>query len=410
MKEMYNDEYMKNYGGGDLEQINFVEDIDEIEGQTKWMTIPLKGAVVKNIIGPLFADKLLEEYNIYGNSIEAVMSTVTDGSAMGYETGSQFMVGIPDRSTGKIIYYLLSMTGFMQLVSMIGSSCPAFFRRNNEKKEEDLNYDLGTVGDKEIQVQVVGDKIQTAHSSAYVILKKNKMLYGITDILNEKYEDYEFLGGTYSHSGITAKWAFPKQAKEIRNLYEKAVEKKAGCRAPLFDEAVPVVRFCTSDVGDSSASIGAYLSSPSGLFIKIGTLVKTYHKGKSCEQDVIDACEGMFSKFRDMVETMAKLVDIKIENPVNTMLNVGMSVCGLYRTQLVKAVEEYKEMYGDEPENVTADDVFYVLQRALANMRILDKSSEVKIEDCEEALMRLLSPNFSWSTYDTTVITVNATA
>lgn len=408
MRKIYDDEYQKKYAGGDIEQINFVEDIDEIEKQTKWMTVPLKGATVKNIIGPLFADQLLDQYYIYGNNIDAIMSTVTDGTAMGYEPGSQFMVGIPDKRTGKMVYYLLSVTGFLQLVNMIGSSCPAFFRRNNEKKEEDLNYDLGTVGDKEIQIQIVGDKIQTTHSSSYVILKKNKMLYGITDMLDEKYEDYRFLGGTYSHSMVTAEWAFPKQAEEIRELYLKATEKKAGDMSHLFDTAVPVIRFCTSDVGDSSASIGAYLSSECGLFIKIGTLVKTYHKGKSTEQDVIDACENMFSKFRDMVEAMSKLVDVKIENPIPTMLNVGMSVCGLYRTQLIKAVEEYKETYG-EAETATADDVFYVLQQALANMRLLEKTGADKIEDCEEALMRLLSPTFSWSTYDTSVITVNAT-
>ena len=105
---------------------------------------------------------------------------------------------------------------------------------------------------------------------------------------------------------------------------------------------------------------------------------------------------------------MAELVNIDIANPINCMLNAGLGACALNKVHLLKAIEEFKDMYGDEPEDVTANDIFYVLQRALYNMRIDEKIGEAKIEDCEESLLKLLSPSFSWDSYDSTVISVNA--
>jgi hypothetical protein len=103
---------------------------------------------------------------------------------------------------------------------------------------------------------------------------------------------------------------------------------------------------------------------------------------------------------------MAELVKKNIENPIVCMINAGLGVCNLNKSHLLKAIEEYKDMYGDDAE-ATANDVFYVLQRALYNMRLSDKISDTKCEDCEEAMLKMLSPSFSWETHDTSIISVN---
>lgn len=405
-----NDGYVKVYAAGDaVAQIDFLEDIHEIEGKTKWLRGKIANTAVKNIdIGPILAPTLLEENKIYGNDLEAVLSTMTDGTAMGYEAGSRFMY-LWEAEGQEKMYYLLSQKAFESLAGITGSDCPAYRRRSDSKKESELNYDLSTLPEsKEILVQVseLTNKINNIHIGWYNVFRKDKILYGITDIFDEKYPGYEFEGGAYSHAGVFAKWSFPDQSEEILKLYEGTIAKKAPKIS--FADAIPVVSFYTSDSGENAATIGAYLEEDGKYRMKIGNLVKVYHKGETSEQDVIDAAGDLFAKFRDLIAAMAELVNIDIANPINCMLNAGLGACALNKVHLLKAIEEFKDMYGDEPEDVTANDIFYVLQRALYNMRIDEKIGEAKIEDCEESLLKLLSPSFSWDSYDSTVISVNA--
>lgn len=403
-----NDNFVQNYPGGDaVAQIDFLEDIHDIEQKTHWLRGKIANTAVKCIdVGPIMAPVFLDSHKIYGNDIDALISTMTDGSEMGYEAGSRFMYSWAPEG-GDRMYYLLSQKAFESLANIAGSDCPAYRRRNDAKKAEELNYDLTTLPEaKEILVQVsdLTNKINNIHIGWYNVFRKDKMLYGITDTFDEKYRGYEFLGGTYSHAGISAKWAFPDQAEEILELYEGTIAKKSPVIS--FADATPVISFYTSDSGESTATLGAYLEKENYYRMKIGNLVKVYHKGETSEQTVIDAAGDLFAKFRNLMEAMAELVKIDIENPINCMLNAGIEVCGLNKSHLLKAIEEYKDMYGEESE-ATANDIFYVLQRALYNMRLDAKVGDVKCEDCEEALLKLLSPSFSWESYDTSIISVN---
>ena len=404
-----NDDYVRRYPAGDaVAQLDFLEDIHDIESETKWLRGKIYNTAVKCInCGPLFAGQLLKDHKIYGNDEEAVLSTITDGSAMGYSAGSQFMYSWAPDDEGRQ-YYLLTQQAFDALAGLAGSDCPAYRRRTNERKESELNYDLTTLPEgKEILVQVSSlvNKITNIHIGWYNVFRKDKLLYGITDIFDEKYHGYEFKGGIYSHSGIYAKWAFPDQAEEILELYEGTIAKKAPLMS--FEDAVPVVSFYTSDSGETAATLSAYLEKDNYYRMKIGNVVKVLHKGETSEQTVIDAAGDLFAKFKDLVAAMAALVNININYPIPCMLNAGIAVCGLNKNHLLKAIEEFKDMYGEDPDGVTGNDIFYVLQRALYNMRLDDKVGEAKTEDCEEALLKLLSPTFSWDSYDTSVISVN---
>lgn len=407
-EEFKNDNYQKVYPAGDaVAQIDFLEDIHEIESKTHWVRGKIYGTQIKFIDeGPITAPSYLSRHKIYGNDLDSLMSTMTDGTALGYEAGSRFMYSWTPEGKERM-YYLLSEKAYNSLVGLVGSECPAYRRKTRPEQAESLNFDLGTLPEKKqiiAQVSELTKKINNIHADWYNVFRKDKMLYGITDKFDEQYSGYQFLGGTYSHSGISAKWAFPDQAEDILKLYETTVSKKAPVVS--FEDAMPVVSFYTSDSGESTATLCAYLEKENCYKMKIGNIIKIYHKGETTEQTVIDAAGDLFAKFKDLVSAMAELVKKNIENPIVCMINAGLGVCNLNKSHLLKAIEEYKDMYGDDAE-ATANDVFYVLQRALYNMRLSDKISDTKCEDCEEAMLKMLSPSFSWETHDTSIISVN---
>ena len=176
-----------------------------------------------------------------------------------------------------------------------------------------------------------------------------------------------------------------------------------------FSDAVPTMVFYTSESGETAATLGAYLEKDGKYRMKIGSIVKSYHKGETKEQDIVDAAGDVFARFRDLVAAMAELINIPIENFVNCILNIGIGVVGINKIHVNKAVEEMKDMYGETPTDMTANDVFYALQTALFNQRMTGKS-DTRCDDIEEALLKLLSPNFSWETHDTSVLDVNTGA
>ena len=408
----FNDNFEKFYAGGDaVAELDFCEDLKEIFGNKKWVRVKLGDLVFKDIscVGPLFAQsEILDKYNVYGNSLDAVFATITDGSELGYAAGSQMMVGVMDN--GKVEYHLLSTKAAEAISGFIGSDCPGYRRASVSRKVERLTEDIETSSDKkEVLFQISSDttKFDNAHGGSYVAINPAKAVYGIRDILEEKYPDYEFKGGYYSHSVISAKWAFPNQADEILEIYKDYVEKKSP--AMDFSDAVPTMVFYTSESGETAATLGAYLEKDGKYRMKIGSIVKSYHKGETKEQDIVDAAGDVFARFRDLVAAMAELINIPIENFVNCILNIGIGVVGINKVHVNKAVEEMKDMYGEKPTDMTANDVFYALQTALFNQRMSGKS-DTRCDDIEEALLKLLSPNFSWETHDTSVLDVNTGA
>lgn len=400
----FNDNYSKVYERGDaVSQIEFLEDINDIFQKKQWIELDINDTFPVAISdGPLFANQILTDYNIYGDNLDAVLSTITDGSSMGYEKGSQVMLGHRKGSTK--VYYLLSQKAYDAYVGLVGSECTAFRRKGVEQQVKSLNEDIATLPKKKgmlLQLNSGDCKGDASHGSNYNPLNPPKMLYGLTDKFEEKYPGYSFEGGGYiEHSIVWAKFAFPEQAEDILSLYDKKIAEKT----PLFDlsDAVPTVSFYTSEAGETAATLSAYLEKDNKYRIKIGSIVKVYHKGKSTENDVIEAADEIFAKFRDLAASVAELIKIDIDNPINAMLNIGLGPVGLNKLQLLSAIEEFKDLYGEEPEGVTAQDVFYTLQRALYNMAQKDS----KIEDKEESLLKLLAPGFSWETYDSSVLTV----
>lgn len=412
MRKEYNffdDSFCKIYKGGDaVAELDFCEDLKEIFANKKWMRVPIGKLSFKDLTfaGPMFAQQeILDKYDVYGASLDALYATMTDGSEMGYAAGSQMMMGIRD-DRGNIKYYLLSQNAARAISGLVGSDCPGYRRAIVPNKVKRLMEDVNTSSEKkEILLQISSDttKVDNAHGGSYVEINPSKAVYGIRDILEEKYPDYEFKGGYYSHSIIAAKWSFPNQAEEILKIYKDYAEKKSTVMD--FSDAIPTMVFYTSESGETAATLGAYLEKDGKYRMKIGSIVKSYHEGKTKEDDIVNAAGDVFARFKDLVAAVAELVNIPIENIVNCIINIGTDVVGINKVYVNKAVEELVDMYGDKPTDMTANDVFYTLQTALYNQRMSGKSSSTRCDDLEEELLKCLSPNFSWETHDTSIKT-----
>ncbi len=303
MKKAYNDDFRIDFQSDSKvegAQEKFLAYIQELEKETHWLDINIQDIQSKAIdMGPLFSNKLLEDYNVYGNSLEAVNDTITDGSVMGYAKGSQFMITNKEDKQS----YLLSQAGYLSLVQIAGSSCPAFGRRTLKRQEEELNYDLIKNPEKVVKAQICMDKIQTVHSSRYKVLFKDRMLKGIIDVFDNELPLYDFRGGSYSHAGIYAEWSFPEQQEDIVELYDEGIVD--------LSDAIPMVKLYTSDIGESAATLSAYLEIPGKTEMKIGTPTKVYHRGEVTENDVVTAAGDIFSKFKDLVKLLANTQKVR---------------------------------------------------------------------------------------------------
>lgn len=388
---MYNDEVEVFFEKG--KQGEFLNFMKALEKETKWEDLELMKLKSEYVaIGPMFAQDYLDKNDIRGNDLDALMSTITLGEHLGYTHGSQFLVD----NQGKKI--LLSSSGYNALSQVTGASCPAFARRAKKKQEEFLNYDL-TTSDKTVQAQIVADKIQTFHSSRYAVLKKDILLNEVLKSFDDCMPIYEFEGAEFSHGKTTVAWSFEEHADEIIELYDDGLFDYSG--------AIPVVKFVTSDIGDSAASVSAYIMLENSKCMKIGSSIKVYHRGSVTEADIKVATDSLFAKFADMVACLAEAQKMKINNPKNTILNVGIGLCQLPKQPVIDAAEEFVALHGEELSKTKASDIFFVLQNAIQKMTAADKYSAQKVADAEELVLRILVPGFKWGVYDSSILTSN---
>lgn len=396
LESMASDDFCLVFVPKKVGQDSMLEFLTKYQLLQRWTNVKAKNIKVKTFDGgPIMYQSYMD--NTDCDASEDVWRYVLD------DQGSKFGARIPELDGNNKIH-LFSKTALAGAKQRAGVDCTAIERFPLAIVEEFMNKGFQTTTDnQECKVLDIANKIITINGKTYVVFNDAKMAEAIVEMLDRRFPGAEFAGGSFTYEKIEAKWIMPKQAEELLGTYEKALNKSE--THVDFSDMIPCIRFFTSDIGDSSAYIDAVLKRGEKFEIKIGTPIKVEHKGCEDESAFIDQLDGLYAQFSDIAAGMAKLANIKITHPVNTMLNIAFgSNIKLGKKATLDAIEIFKSCCSED-EAATAADVFYTLQEALYNMRTSDNSvAETTISNCEEGLMRLLNPAFPWNEFDTEIL------
>ena len=243
-------------------------------------------------------------------------------------------------------------------------------------------------------VLVRDEKVAAVHagdSVDYSVLPINELLKTIQTKLDSRFPGNEFDTGYADHSITSGTWKMPGQKEDLLGTYVKTL--KAGGKNWLADKLVPGIRFVTSDTGVASAKVSALLMG-AHTEIHIGGCIAVDHRHNATVENFEKALDQLFAQFGDRIKKLEKLIDIRLDYPVNAMTRICKKF-SMPKKAAVEAIKMFEMAIGNAP--ATAHDVFMALQEIMFILRS-DNTPESKLLEVEENLARALS--IKWSDFD----------
>lgn len=238
------------------------------------------------------------------------------------------------------------------------------------------------------------EKVTAVHSgdrTDYSVLPVDELLMVLQKKMDERFPDNVFSGGYCDHSLVSASWLMPEQKEELLGAYAKELE--AGGQKSLAARLMPGIRFMTSDTGMASAKVSALLMGGQHP-IHIGGCIAVDHRNNKTVSHFATALDMLFAKFGDSVAKLQKLLDIRLDYPVNAMTRICKRL-SMPKKAAVEAISMFEMANGDS--DATAHDVFMAMQEIPYILKT-QKTPEAKILKVEENMARMLS--LPWSEYD----------
>lgn len=398
--EEANDAYVKAFPTGQVAMLDMAEYLYVVAENTKRYVLSLSDIALANIAGgPLLLEYVKEHYNfIEGTSDDAILTTVETSSDYGYVPGSNMLITSSEIEKLQRIAMLLSDTGLSSLIQRVGASCPAIYKMSTEDTKTVIECAIRTISTRKVSALFRFGKIRGFNGDVtFSDLPQHELFDAAVDMVMKEFNGFEFLGGEYSHAYTWAKWLLPEQSDDVLDSYKEM------CAAHGFDRANDLqvsIKFSTSDIGDSCATISAMIVG-NNISIYVGDPIKVAHNNGNTIDDFKGQLPQLLAKTKDLVTGLTNLIDIEIKHPVNTVISLSKHI-GLSKTSTVSALEEFETGY-DAEASYTAHDIFYVLQDILNNMRTDGKTARTTIEKCDENLSRLLTQGFPWDEFDIAV-------
>ncbi len=245
---------------------------------------------------------------------------------------------------------------------------------------------LVLIRDEKISAVLAGDE------KDYSILPIDALMHALTEHLEERFPGYQFDGGYSDHAITTATWKLAGQRTALLEEYDAALI--AHGKSHLAGKLMPGVRFITSDVGVSCASVSALLMGVSRP-IRIGSIVSVEHRRQSTVQEFEKSLDMLFAQFADTVGRIKGLLDEYLSYPVNAMIGVCKKL-GLPKKAALQAIDMFETATGGDP--ASAHDIYMGLQEILFILKT-EGVPENKLLSVEESIARALTLN--WEDYDT---------
>ncbi len=345
--------------------------------QSLWKPVPISSIIIESLDGdsPLASDMSRFPIEV---SPDAVTDTVRNLGLAAMVDGTYF----PVRTT--------AYKSLLDRAKINGTALPKLPR---PALAEVLNACLQLFPTKQALVLIRDEKIAAFHGGDqhdYSALPIDKLMSVLQEHLDERFPGNVFQSGYTDHILSTAIWEFPMQRTELLDTYIDALTKCG--KATMASRLVPGIRFTTSDVGMSAASVSALLFGV-GRPIRIGSVVAVEHRRQSSVDQFETAVDMLFSQYGDTVAQLCKLMDIWLQYPVHAMKAVCKKLT-LPKKAALEAVALFEAAVQDEP--ATAHDVFLAMQEILYLVKNTESAN--KLLSIEESLSRAMT--LKWSDYD----------
>ena len=247
---------------------------------------------------------------------------------------------------------------------------------------EIINYCLN-VAQGDALLKIADEKLSALHGgdeSDYAILEIPELFETLVEYFNKNFSAYQYEGGSYEHSLVTAIWSFP-DSDELVETYKNVLTN----RGMQYDKLTPAIRFTTSDAGISGAN---------NRGIALGSPLKLDHKNKATIEDFKKNLNLVYAKYLNAMAELGKLLTIDIDYPLQTMMRV-MKAIGVTKKAALSALTLFKSQNGEAP--CTAHDLFLGINEVIFFLECNGEPAS-RIVQMEENVARALK--IDWKDYD----------
>lgn len=279
-------------------------------------------------------------------------------------------------------------TSYRNVLERLGCNCTALSSLKDTRARSEVSptdkasiCNMLTKYTKGKSLLLVGDELILADlSSDYVRLPFSEILDITEKELGEKFEYIKYVSGTVSHESSSAEFLFQDDETDS-NLYEAF--SKIGIDTSNYNAHIKVL---TSDVGLSGANIYPFIKSEkTGNQISIGTPIKLEHIGNADMEKFKSNLLSCFASFMDCSEHLDAMSKIKINNPADTLYNIGKKV-GLPE-KLIK--EAYEDFDGEFAFTCKGTDVYVKLFDVLDSYISEEEVSDIRQMQLNENITRI---------------------
>lgn len=235
-------------------------------------------------------------------------------------------------------------------------------------------YALCYINNNKVNAVLSGDE------NDYAILP----LIDLVEILHKRFTalkfTFKFIEGYIDHSYCFSKYEITDG--NLLDAYKKALDDNKIPYNPSKLSAA--VQFASSNVGLSTAKVSSFIKNDD-RYIPLGTACQVQHRGKKTVEDFDNCLNGMFGSYQEAIVGLTKLMGIKLNHPVDTMVTVCRKL-KLPSEQCRGAIALF-ESYANS--NMTAYDVYCALGEVIFNCTVSgvpETKTLIVTEDITKAL------------------------
>lgn len=236
------------------------------------------------------------------------------------------------------------------------------------------------------------DKISAMHGgddNEYAILQMPELFAKVTERLDKDFTGYNFVGGHFDHSMVTAIWSFPDNV-ELLDSYTEALK----IHGIDIEQYTPAIRFSTSDIGVSGANLFPMLLTNKDRSITLGSPLCLEHKHGVSIEKFEEQLGLLYPRYIDAIDRLGKLIEVEVEYSYNTMLRV-MKRIGVTKKLAYQVAEQWMAQHGEG--GCTAHDLYFAISEVTFLLQCSGASGS-KIAQMEENISRALK--IRWDDYD----------
>lgn len=284
--------------------------------------------------------------------------------------------------------YLVGATAYKTLLDRARISGSSLSSLTEEDLSTVLNLCLAT-NTAGALVKIQDHKIRALHSEHYKIIKMTSIFLETSNYISENYINSVFVNAFHNHLITSGLWEL--RDNDVISEYINVLERHS---LSFGNEIKPMIRVTTSDIGINGANIYPVLK-VGKKNIRIGSTLKLNHKSDADIEKFKENLELLFAQgIKDGILRLTKLLDIKINNPVNCMTLIMRNI-GLNKKQSLDTIDLFRGT--GNIVSCTAHEIFYAISEIVPIVYEESKNT-MKTLEAEECVERALM--IDWKKYD----------